>query len=396
MGFHVKVSFLTSSVSRQAGGLFDAVRRMAQELCRIGDSVIVYSIRDSHTARDVTSWAPADVRLFEGKGPAAVGFSPDLRCAVMASESDVFVTHGLWRYSSRVVSRWSSDRRKPYVVNPHGMLDPWAIANSRWKKWIAGVLYENRHLREASCIRALCHPEAEAIRAYGMRNPICIIPNGVDLPANLLSEKQPAPWARVEALHAHKILFSIGRLHPKKNLAALLHAWRFLKNEEAQRCSEWKLVIAGWDELGYRDELQRLAVELAIDANVYFAGPLYGADKAAAYRNADAFILPSLSEGLPMAALEAHAYQLPALLTRECNLPESFEAGAAIQIGTGAESIASGLRRLSAMSAEERMQMGARGRELAHRKFNWLALAREMHEVIAWVTGGGERPESVL
>jgi glycosyltransferase involved in cell wall biosynthesis len=392
----VKVSFLTPSVSRQAGGLFDAVRRVAQELCRIGDSVIVYSIRDSHSALDVTSWAPVDVRLFEGKGPAAVGFSPDLRRAVMASESDVFVTHGLWRYSSRVVSRWSSDRRKPYVVNPHGMLDPWAIANSRWKKRIAGVLYENRHLREASCIRALCAAEAEAIRAYGLRNPICIIPNGVDLPTNSLSEKQPAPWARVEALKGYKVLFSIGRLHPKKNLAALLHAWRFLKNEEAQRCSEWKLVIAGWDELGYSDELQRLAVELAIDADVYFAGPLYGPEKAAAYRNADAFILPSLSEGLPMAALEAHAYELPALLTHECNLLESFAAGAAIKIGTDAEGIASSLLRLFAMTDEERAKMGAQGRELVERQFNWPAVAREMHEVIAWAVGGGERPQSVL
>jgi poly(glycerol-phosphate) alpha-glucosyltransferase len=97
-----------------------------------------------------------------------------------------------------------------------------------------------------------------------------------------------------------------------------------------------------------------------------------------------------------MAALEAHAYQLPVLLTRECNLPESFEAGAAIQIGTGAESIATGLRRLSAMSDGERMRMGTRGRELAHGKFNWLALAREMQKVIAWVTGRGEHPASVL
>ncbi|MGI8480502.1 MAG: glycosyltransferase [Chthoniobacterales bacterium] len=392
----MKVSFVALSVSRQGGGLFDAVRRVAQELCRIGDSVIVYSIRDSDSARDVASWAPVDVRLFEGRGPAAAGFSPDLRRAVMASESDVFVTHVLWQCLSRAVSRWSSDRRKPYVVNPHGMLDPWAIANSRWKKQIAGVLYENRHLREASCIRALSHPEAEAIRAYGLRNPICIIPNGVDLPTNSLSEKQPPPWAHVEALHAQKILLSFGRLHPKKNLRALLHAWRFLKNEGAQRFREWKLVIAGWDQRGYRDELQRLTVALAIDNDVYFAGSLYGADKEAAYRNADAFILPSLSEGLPMAALEAHAYQLPALLTHECNLPESFEAGAAIQIGTGAESIATGLRGLSAMSDAERKHIGALGRELVARKFNWPALGREMHNVLAWITGGGERPTSVL
>ena len=51
-----------------------------------------------------------------------------------------------------------------------------------WKKRIAALLYENQHLRGAACLRALSEAEAQSIRSYGLRNPICVIPNGVDLP----------------------------------------------------------------------------------------------------------------------------------------------------------------------------------------------------------------------
>jgi hypothetical protein len=46
-----------------------------------------------------------------------------------------------------------------------------------------------------------------------------------------------------------------------------------------------------------------------------------GADKNAALAHANAFILPSYSEGLPMTVLEAWANGLPVFMTRECNLP---------------------------------------------------------------------------
>ena len=78
------------------------------------------------------------------------------------------------------------------MISPRGMLDPWALRNSAWKKRLAGRLYENRNLRSAACVHALCESEYESIRAYGLTNPVAIIPNGIDLPAD--GPKPPPPW----------------------------------------------------------------------------------------------------------------------------------------------------------------------------------------------------------
>ena len=67
-------------------------------------------------------------------------------------------------------------------MTPRGMLDPWAVKNSAWKKKIVGWLYEYRNLRSADCIHALCQSEYESIRKFGLKNPVAIIPNGITLP----------------------------------------------------------------------------------------------------------------------------------------------------------------------------------------------------------------------
>jgi glycosyltransferase involved in cell wall biosynthesis len=74
---------------------------------------------------------------------------------------------------------------------------------------------------------------------------------------------------------------------------------------------------------------QEIDEPLWINGQCGFLGPLFGQEKDAAYRACDGFILPSLSEGLPMAVLEAWAHAKPVMLTPECNLPEGFTAEAA-------------------------------------------------------------------
>ncbi len=83
-----------------------------------------------------------------------------------------------------------------------------------------------------------------------------------------------------------------------------------------------------------------------VDAT-FFAGPLFGAAKEAAYRHADAFVIPSTSEGMPTVVLEAWAYNLPVLMTPQCNLPDGFHQQAAIRIETNPESIEQGCARCS-------------------------------------------------
>jgi glycosyltransferase involved in cell wall biosynthesis len=118
-------------------------------------------------------------------------------------------------------------------------------------------------------------------------------------------------------------------------------------------------------------------------------------EKDAAYRACDGFILPSLSEGLPMAVLEAWAHAKPVMLTPECNLPEGFTAEAASQIGTTPDQIAAGLKQLTKMSDDDRKAMGGRGRTLVATKFSWPRIGEQMRTVYEWVLGGGGTPQSV-
>src|SRR5271165_4907043 len=178
----VSLVYLTGPVSRAAGGLFDAVRNLALEIedgNRYSPSVM--GLSEPNFERDRSLWGKVGTEAFRVRGPRFFGYAPDLSTALHLKNPTLIHIHGLWIYPSVAAIRWSR-RSKPYVVSPHGMLDPWALKNSQWKKRISAALYENRHLRGAACLHALNHAEAEAMRAYGLKNPICVIPNGIDLP----------------------------------------------------------------------------------------------------------------------------------------------------------------------------------------------------------------------
>ena len=119
-------------------------------------------------------------------------------------------------------------------------------------------------------------------------------------------------------------------------------------------------------------------------------------EKQELLRSADAFILPSLSEGLPMSVLEAWSYRLPVVMTPECNLSEGFATNAAIRIETAVESIAEGLETLFSMSESDLHAMGAKGRALVEERFTWQTIAAQMREVYDWMLGGGTPPGSLI
>lgn len=125
------------------------------------------------------------------------------------------------------------------------------------------------------------------------------------------------------------------------------------------------------------------------NADVVFYGPAFGEEKEALLRSAAAFVLPSFSEGLPMSILEARAYNLPVVMTPECNLPEGFACRAAHEIRNGemGKSNWDGLRELFEMSDADRREMGRRGRHLVEEKFTWPKVAAQMKALYEDVTG---------
>lgn len=320
-------------------------------------------------------------------GPRGFGYAAGLCRMLSQARIDLLHLHGIWMYPSVACIRWA--KRGPYVISPHGSLEAWALRRSAWKKRIASVVYEKQGLQGAACLHALNGAELGSIRAFGLRNSVCVIPNGVVLPRlnEICADDPPLSRSRLEG--GRRLVF-LGRLHPKKGLSALLRAWGGV------RPMAWRLVVAGWGQGGHEGELKSLVVQLGISDTVEFVGPKFGAEKDELLRRADAFVLPSFSEGLPVAVLEAWSYGVPVLMTPECNLPDGFAIGAALRLVHDGDGLAGGLEELVGMSEDQRKAMGMRGRKLVEERYTWGPIAEQMVQVYEWVLGRGQKPGCVV
>ena len=383
----MNVQFFMMTGSRNAGGMFFAVQPLAQHLKALDCNCRVVAPRDKYTTQDSDSWSPIPVDSFDVIGPQALGFSKQIEA--LTGDSDIHHAHGIWMYHSRVNWLTAKKKRKPYIVSPHGMLDPWALRHRRWRKKVISWLYEWRHLNDAHCIHALCESEVAAIRSFGLKNPICVIPNAVDIPAVAPTENRSS----VDQIGINKKqLVFLGRIHAKKGLGNLIKA--FAATPTALR-DDWELVIAGWDQ-NHQSELETLAAEHGIENSVNFTGPQFGADKETLLRNCDAFVLPSFSEGLPMSVLEAWAYAKPTLITTACNLPEGKLANATLECAPTASDTKESLQKLLSMSDVDRERMGQKARELTIDKFTWPVVSAQMMAVYRWLIDPTSTPPDTV
>lgn len=422
----IRVAQTINSISWRSGGVSEVVRALSRALQSYPDMTVeVHSIADPHSAVDQSDWSEVSLKTHPPFGPRSLGLSYALTNSLLAADSDIVHVHALWQGQTISVRKLHALTGIPFVVSPHGMLDPWALRVSGWKKRIAGTLYENNHLRNAFCLHALCEAEINAIRSYGLTNPICLIPNGVHIPDLEIRDENSQEFYSADLAigEGKNILLFLGRIHPKKGLVNAIKGWAKMRNRE------WQFVIAGWDENGHSSELQRLCDELEVpymttqfmespdpgDSDIYssgqrntnthtgpgnfasivFTGSVFGAEKDSLLRRAKAFILPSFSEGLPVAVLEAWSYSLPVIMTDECNLPVGFTANAAVRIEPEVESIATAMNTLFSMTPRERESIGEAGRLLVIKRFSWPKIAQQMKDVYSWILGGSS-PETIV
>jgi poly(glycerol-phosphate) alpha-glucosyltransferase len=384
----VNITHVTSWLSRRGGGIPPVIWALARETSRRGNHVSVIGLKDQWLAEDGKNLAFDSGQIV---GPQAFGFSPELKKQLQAraQPKGIIHSHGLWMYPGWAARKRAVENHCPLLVSPHGMLEPWALNHSSWKKKIAGHLFEYKNLQKAACLHALCLPEAENIRRYGLKNPIAIIPNGVDL-----DESAPSPDAIVQKfpdLKGRRRLLFLSRLHPKKGLGNLLQAWQKL----ASNYKDWQLLIAGSGDAAYESELKTFSSDLISSKSVVFLGQVQGEMKKQTLAAADVFILPSFSEGFSVAILEAAGAALPVLLTPECNFPELARAKAALEITTDAAGIEKGLRQILELPDDQRRAMGQHGRDLIKKSYTWPAIAEQMCRVYDWLAGTATMPETV-
>jgi poly(glycerol-phosphate) alpha-glucosyltransferase len=380
----LRVGMLIGSTSVAGGGVPEALRMLCFALEKIpGISLEVFGLRGDD--KQLLDFGTIPVHLAPVTRSLGFGYAPTLGAMIAKCQPDILHVHGLWMYLSVVARKWHKTTGKPYVVSPHGMLDPWAMRNAFWKKRLAWHAYEDAHLGNAACIHALCEAERTAVRAAGLKRPVVVLPNGIEQfqrPADLPAWRNKLP-------RDAKVLMFLGRLTPKKCVAELIKAWSRVCDQQPA----WHLALVGPDEGGYAGHLDNLASAGQRPPRIHLVGPAYGEERSRAYATATAFILPSVSEGQPLAALEALSQGIPALLTPQCNLPEVFEAGCGLAIGTSDEEIAEGLETLFELPAEKLAAMGELGRKLVADRFNWTTIAArfaDLYRHLAAPTGAHE------
>jgi poly(glycerol-phosphate) alpha-glucosyltransferase len=364
----MRILHVVDSVGAKAAGVAATVRPLIQAQAALGGE-IGYVSGDGVMADDLPNAAPVGGLL-----PSRVW-----RCVRWA---DVVHIHALWLWSTSIAGHACLIKRKPYVITPYGMLDAWALSQSRWKKRVFRWLAEDRILSHAAAIHALCAPEAAAVRKLGFSNPVVIIPPGLDI--------DPRSDADVSRAREPVILF-LGRLHPKKGVDVLSAAFERV----AAKHPAWHLLIAGPDQAGLRNGLEERARAAGLEARTSFVGPVYGAEKSAVLRSAAIFALPSHSEGVPIAVLEAMAHGVPVAISKACNLPEVEVAGAGFVGDAEPHSMAQLLDRLMMAGDAQRAAMGERGRELVAHRFMASVVAKRYLDVYRWVRSGGEPPQGM-
>ena len=340
--------------------MFEAVVAQVQILRRLGATPVVLGVEDDAASQDSWRLEGAELHLARRRGPVALAYSPDLPRLLDAAKLDLLHLHGIWQYPVRAAGTWAGSTGKPMIVSPHGMLDPWITNHNAWKKQAARLLWERTAWSRASLLHALTEAEAADIEREIPTASTIVIPNAA--PA---ATKDPPPPRGPVALY-------LGRIHEKKNLGALIAAWTRVRGDLP---AESSLVIAGWG-----DDEGIAALESALSGsaatNVEFVGTAFGSQKAALLDLARFMVLPSHSEGLPMAILEGWAAGVPSIMSDACNLPEGFASGAAIRCGTSNDAIGAALVEAFAKTGSQWKEMSNSALALASGPFSQETIAK--------------------
>lgn len=365
------------------GGPTYTVPRLCRALAAAGADAKLYSVAGVHGPNgddgEQFRWDWTRVPVLR-----ALRRSSDLAraLATTALQVDVIHNHGLWLMPNIEAGRTASRSAKPLIVAPRGMLAPAALDFSPIKKRLVWALSQGAVVRRAACIHATSEQEHDEIREFGLKNPVAIIPNGIDLPE--LSDGDR------DRQNTSPVVLALGRVHPKKGLDRLVRAWAAVESQYP----DWQLRIVGPDEQGHAAALKALAAKLNLQ-RLSVEAPLRGEAKLAAYRQADLFVLPTLNENFGITVAEALSAERPVIATKGAPWRGLEREGCGWWIDHGVEPLAQALAQAMALRPDILHHMGAKGRAWMARDFSWDRIARDTLQLYRWLGHGGEPPPTV-
>ncbi len=268
---------------------------------------------------------------------------------------DIIHLHDSRSFQNVVMSKAARSNGVPYVLSPHGSLG-YEFGKVPLKR-AYDMLWNRAILGNARRVVALTPFESRQLAELGvLAEKISVIPNGIERPdigsAHLSRQQTRAKLGLSKETIA--ILF-VGRVAPIKGVDLIVPILAELDKHDLNV----RFLVAGPD-YGGKDILEKQVAEYKCEDRVEYWGYITNPFKTALYWASDIFLLPSASEGLPIAALEAIGSGLPVVSTHESNLEGLAGAGQGVRLVSRnpqslAEAIISAIPDAS-LSFEERLR----------------------------------------
>jgi glycosyltransferase involved in cell wall biosynthesis len=301
-------------------------------------------------------------------------------CRALAREIpryDVVHIHSLYLSHGVVAGHYCRKFGVPYIMQPHGSLDPFLRERHRLRKAVYELLIERRNMEHAAGIHFTAEEERRLALPYIGKSRSFVVPLGI-YPEDYANLPPRGTFRReFPEVGGRRIVLHLGRINFKKGLDVLVDAFSLL----AAKRGDVHLVLAGPDNEGYGVEIRKRIERHGLSDRVTFTGTLEGDIKLAALAEADVFALPSYTENFGISVVEAMACGLPVVISKNVNIWREVAAAAAgIATECTGDACGEALNRVLADPALAQ-QMGASGQQLAMTRFNWLSVGQQLEEV---------------
>ncbi|HTZ10861.1 MAG TPA: glycosyltransferase [Candidatus Margulisiibacteriota bacterium] len=380
----MKILQVIPSLARGFGGPTEAILDLSFNLAKSGEEVTIFTTNaDVKGVLRVPLGVPVElqkVRIFYfpiqylKHYKFSLGLAKALQNAVPGF--DIVHIHSLFQFSTLAASYYCRKYNKPYIIRPLGQLDPYLLKRNSLLKNLYISLFERRNLEGSSAVHFTTEAERLFSRKAGLEFKDFVLGIGIDITKFQGFSGSAYLRARYPYLKNSKIILFLSRINFKKGLDILIEAFARLSRVR----QDVHLVIAGPDNEGYGEKVRRWIKEEGIDSRVTFTGMLEGDDKLSALKESDIFVLPSYSENFGIAAVEAMASGLPAIISDKVGISgEVRDELAGIVIDPSALSLYEAMESLF-RDPNLKQEIALKGKKMAEEHYAAEKIARRMIE----------------
>jgi glycosyltransferase involved in cell wall biosynthesis len=355
---------------------------MARAQARLGNKVYIYTTNQDGLGELPVStdhaiqWDGVSISYFPIQHPRFWSTSLQMARGLKEKipEVDIVHIHSLYLFHTAVTALYCEKFQIPYVIRPHGTLDPFIYKRHRFRKKIVEILFQNRVIRSAAGIHFITEKEKMLAEEYIHGTPSFVVPLGLDIDEYVHRPVKGKLFSRFPELNGKKIILYLGRINFKKGLDILVSAFAVVARER----DDVHLLIAGPDDNGYGKKVTAWLTKERVRTKTTFAGMLQGEEKLEALTYSSVFVLPSYTENFGIAVLEAMACGLPVVISDKVNLWPIVVAASAGQVSPcDAEDFS---RKILDTLNDNYLasQIGMNGMALVKDKFSWHDIASRL------------------